>query len=157
MRALVIKVRQRAAQNAGGYISKGELSDEKLRRLNGWYDDSYRHEAFGALAARVLAASDLSQLYFRELYLDMTRQVQFPVDLNLPLLLLSHVAGANAAEQLALLEQAMHALSIYDDAWAVALQRIQPYLTPYALHPDTHTQDRPRHLCHMLSRICGAV
>ena len=157
MRALVTKVRQRAAQNAGGYISKGELSDEKLRRLNGWYDDSYRHEAFGALAARVLAASDLSQLYFRELYLDMTRQVQFPVDLNLPLLLLSHVAGANAAEQLALLEQAMHALSIYDDAWAVALQRIQPYLTPYALHPDTHTQDRPRHLCHMLSRICGAV
>ena len=86
MRALVIKVRQRAAHNAGGYISKGELSDEKLRRLNGWYDDSYRHEAFGALAARVLAASDLSQLYFRELYLDMTRQVQFPVDLNLPLL-----------------------------------------------------------------------
>ena len=33
-------------------------------------------------------------------------------------------AGANAAAQLALLEQAMHALSIYDDAWAVALQRI---------------------------------
>ena len=94
---------------------------QEMHRAEQWMLQAWMQ---GALAARVLAASDLSQLYFRELYLDMTRQVQFPVDLNLPLLLLSHVAGANAAGQLALLEQAMHALSIYDDAWAVALQRI---------------------------------
>jgi hypothetical protein len=37
MRALVLKVRQRASQHQGGYITKGELSPEKAGRLHDWF------------------------------------------------------------------------------------------------------------------------
>ena len=104
MRSLVLKVRQRAAQNQGGYITKGELSLEKAGKLHDWCVGSYTHQLALNLSSCVHAVSDLSQLYFRELYLDMTKQVQFKLDLNLPHILASHVlshrpAAASAADR----------------------------------------------------------
>jgi cytoplasmic FMR1 interacting protein len=140
LRGLVIKVRQRAAQNQGGYITKGELSPEKAGRLDDWSQASYAHELALNLPAWVNAVSDLSQLYFRELYLDMTKQVQFKLDLNLPHILASHVlshrpgaadgagaagaGGARAGGGLGgqLVEMCLIALSIYDDAAACAVR-----------------------------------
>lgn len=68
--------------------------------------------------------SDLSQLWFREFYLEMTRgeRIQFPIEMSFPWILTDHVLQTREAR---LMECVLYTLDIYNDAALFALTRFK--------------------------------
>ena len=72
--------------------------------------------------------SDLSDLWYRELFLDVTKCVQFPIDMSLPWILCEHVISSQSGT-LPILESAFFIIDIYNDAAHRALFELnQQYL-----------------------------
>lgn len=72
--------------------------------------------------------SDLGDLWYREFYLEMTRSIQFPIELSLPWILTEHLI-LNTVTNAPMIENVMYVLDIYNDAAHRALYVLnQQYL-----------------------------
>ena len=69
---------------------------------------------------------DLSQMWFREMFIDRCSAVQFPVESSIPAMLVEHAVGSDAP---LMLQSIPHVLDIYNDVMKLALDRLsRPYL-----------------------------
>ncbi|KAH8058400.1 hypothetical protein JL722_6263 [Aureococcus anophagefferens] len=82
-----------------------------------------------ALARTARSGADFGFLWYRELYLELSQQIQFPIELSLPWILAEHAArggpGSDAVPADRLLAALPYALDVYDDAAATALRDLR--------------------------------
>ncbi|EKX41418.1 hypothetical protein GUITHDRAFT_112634 [Guillardia theta CCMP2712] len=115
LRSICGVVLRRAEQRKGGMFSKAELSKEQQKTLSMWMTESRSFLTMQNLPECLASLSDLSSLYLRELFLDMTKQVQFPASINLPWMLCSFLLGTEKFTKNPISHVFMP-LHIYDDA-----------------------------------------
>ena len=82
-----------------------------------------------ALAKTARSSADFGFLWYRELYLELSQQIQFPIELSLPWILAEHAArggpGSDAVPADRLLAALPYALDVYDDAANTALRDLR--------------------------------
>lgn len=74
----------------------------------------------------VVLASDLSQLWFREMFIDRCNAVQFPVESSIPAMLIDYAISSDAA---LMMQSVPRLLEVYNDAMMYSLRVLgRPYL-----------------------------
>lgn len=89
-----------------------------------FYKTSYHFSSLLAFNETLHEVSDLSQLWFRELHLGMTRgtRIQFPIDMSLPWMLIDHALEQKDAS---MIEYALYPFDLYNDSANFALSRFK--------------------------------
>uniref|UniRef100_A0A1I7WMV4 ANK_REP_REGION domain-containing protein n=1 Tax=Heterorhabditis bacteriophora TaxID=37862 RepID=A0A1I7WMV4_HETBA len=103
-------------RNSGGKkILRKELDSKTIERINVFLRKSTHWAALFRLSDSLSEAAELSQLWFREFYLEMTmgNRIQFPIEMSVPWILTSHILTTADS---ALLECALYQLDLYNDA-----------------------------------------
>eukprot|EP00961_Rhodomonas_salina_P026371 355933-Rhodomonas_salina.1 len=99
MRSMINRVVAHAEKNKGGMFSTDELKKDDCELLRKWVTATWNYDAAARLGTLVEVASDLSDLYLREFYLEMTKAIQFPISASLPWILASHAIKDDRAGQ----------------------------------------------------------
>lgn len=102
----------------GGLFSAKVFSKADINALETFYEDSFFFPQLLRLSSTVRECSELGWLWFREFYLEMTKQVQFPISMSLPWILIEHVI-LNPSNHM--MENMLYAMDIYNDAAHTAL------------------------------------
>jgi len=109
----------------GGFLSSMMTSQDVDRAgaevLRGFYMASYFFPAVTSLAESLDRCANLGPLWLREFYLEMSKSVQFPIDLSLPFILVKHVIEQPVEMAVAPCNLLL-ALEIYNDASAICLR-----------------------------------
>lgn len=102
-------------QSRGLFASKKDLEKDDVIFLEQFYNESYRFPALLNFTATLREITDMSDLWYREFYLDLSNQVQFPIECSMPWILTKHVI-TNQGNQVPLMECLSFLLDIYNDA-----------------------------------------
>ncbi|OQR96397.1 p53 inducible protein [Achlya hypogyna] len=103
---------------SGGWGFAGQ-PDADVAALDAFYADAFFFDKVLALDVTLAALGDTGGLWLREFYLELTKCVQFPVELSVPWMLLEHdlaTTGGVALEAL---------LDVYNDAAGMALRQLR--------------------------------
>uniref|UniRef100_A0A6V3J2R0 CYRIA/CYRIB Rac1 binding domain-containing protein n=1 Tax=Lotharella globosa TaxID=91324 RepID=A0A6V3J2R0_9EUKA len=115
---------ERAEGNKGGFFNKRDLKKEWQEEWLKIYDDSYFFQYVLNFKDSLRQSMDLSFLWYREFYLNMTKQPQFPIDMSMPWILTKFVI-----QGVQMKENIFYPMEIYNDAAEVALSYLdQRYL-----------------------------
>lgn len=109
-----------AARKTNSFFGKADLEKDDIEAFESFYYESIFYPYLLDFTATLKDISDMSYLWFRELYLEATRCVQFPIDMSLPWLLTEHIIK-NQAGILPVIENVFYTLDIYNDAAYTAL------------------------------------
>eukprot|EP00002_Diphylleia_rotans_P029065 TRINITY_DN588_c0_g1_i6.p1 TRINITY_DN588_c0_g1~~TRINITY_DN588_c0_g1_i6.p1 ORF type:complete len:1506 (-),score=325.74 TRINITY_DN588_c0_g1_i6:191-4708(-) len=126
LRAVVLHLLDSANAKTGMFADK-DFKSEHVTEMKQFYDDSFIFDYLVNYGETLRCANDLADLWYREFYLDLSKQPQFPIDWSLPWILANHVmATKNAAP---LMECILYPLDLYNDAAYRALYQLrQRYL-----------------------------
>lgn len=110
--------------SSGKRIFRKDVDQKHLDRMAAFLRLSYNWPALLQLQETLERGADLSQLWFREFYLEMTmgRRIQFPIDMSIPWILIDHVL---VGEDPALTECILYQLDLYNDAANFALKKFK--------------------------------
>jgi cytoplasmic FMR1 interacting protein len=104
-------------------FGKADLEKAELEIFQLFYVDSF-HYSYALNYVQTLAeASDLSDFWYREHYLEMTRCIQFPIEMSLPWILTEHLLLRHVSSA-PLLESVLFLLDCYNDAAHRALYEL---------------------------------
>jgi len=78
--------------------SKKDLLPEEETRLTEFYLESAPFQYLLDLTSVIRRTTDLSDFWYREFFLEMTRQIQFPISMSLPWVLTEHIIQNETAE-----------------------------------------------------------
>lgn len=106
-------VDDRGAGTQGGMFSDGDFTKDQAKDLKAFALLSGRFPILLNFRESVALSSDLSQLWYREFYLELAKQVQFPIDMSLPWILTQH---ALRAMETPLVESVFFMMDLYNDA-----------------------------------------
>lgn len=96
---------------------KGDLEKAMVE----FYERSFYYPHAMSFAAAVRAASDISDLWYKEFYLELDKKrLQFPINMSLPWILTKHVIDSGAE----LTDSLYYPLSMYNDAALRAVDRL---------------------------------
>ncbi|KAJ1421295.1 cytoplasmic FMR1-interacting, partial [Ochromonadaceae sp. CCMP2298] len=116
------EVRQKAS-----FFGKSDLERTDVQLLQAFHADSFYFSYLLDYAHTLTAVSDLGDLWYREYFLEMTRCIQFPIEMSLPWILTEHLILG--AAHTPLLESVVLVLDVYNDAAHRALYVLnQQYL-----------------------------
>ncbi|KAL7749352.1 hypothetical protein RI367_005223 [Sorochytrium milnesiophthora] len=104
---------ERAAGMKGGFMKEKDLKDNQVQEINAFLDMSYDYPQLLDYAACVTKCSDLSGLWYKEFYLELSKQIQFPIEMSLPWILTNHLLQSSAAD---ISDSILFPISIYNDA-----------------------------------------
>lgn len=99
--------------------SRKEIGEKNSRVLEEFYVRSMYYPYLMNLQETVAQSSDLGDLWYREFYLELSKRLQFPINMSLPSILVDHILEGEGSAQL--LEYALYPLDIYNDAANKAL------------------------------------
>ncbi|CAI4224390.1 unnamed protein product [Auanema sp. JU1783] len=101
--------------SGGKKVLRKELDAKTIERISVFLRKSTHWPALFQLSDTLQNAGELSQLWFREFYLEMTMgsRIQFPIEMSMPWILTDHILTSG---DLALLEGALYQLDLYNDA-----------------------------------------
>ena len=106
----------------GGLFSKNtNFSDAQLEEISKFIDQSYFFEAMLDYKHHLRLASDLSALWFKEFYLELSKEVQFPIECSLPWILMNFMLNHSSPEYTEFL---LVPFSIYNDAAHESLYKL---------------------------------
>ena len=108
------------ARATRGLFSARDLGTEEVKILENFHKNSLYFPYLLGLSSTVSEISDLSDLWYREFYLEITKQVQFPIAMSLPWILTEHVINHVAADA-PLIEDLASTMDVYNDAAQRAL------------------------------------
>ena len=80
-----------AGRQKQGIFGKVDLEKDDITLLEKFYYDSYFYPYVLGYAHSVREVSDLGDLWYREFYLEISKCVQFPIEMSLPWILTEHV------------------------------------------------------------------
>eukprot|EP00954_Amorphochlora_amoebiformis_P005293 417356-Amorphochlora_amoeboformis.AAC.2 len=114
----------RAEGNKGGMFKKRDLKKEWQDDWIKLYNEAFFFQYLLNFKESLRESMDLSYLWYREFYLNMTKQPQFPIDMSMPWILTKSVIhGAQMKENI------IYPMEIYNDAAELALSFLdQRYL-----------------------------
>eukprot|EP01041_Mallomonas_annulata_P000174 gene174-299_t len=106
-------------------FSKVDLDREDINILQNFYEKSYFYSYLFNYAHYVRNdIIDMSDLWYREFFLELTRCIQFPVEMSLPWILIEHIIKRKDKE-IPMIEDIIHILDIYNDTANHALNILQ--------------------------------
>ena len=100
-----------------GFLSGGKADLEKtdIDVLETFFVDIFHFPYLLNYSHTIRACSDLGDLWYREWYLDITKQVQFPIEASFPWILSEHIIK-NQNNDVPLVEKMIFILDLYNDA-----------------------------------------
>ncbi|CAD6194474.1 unnamed protein product [Caenorhabditis auriculariae] len=101
----------------GKKVLRKELDSKTIERICVFLRKSAHWPALFRLSDSLTEAGDLSQLWFREFYLEMTmgKRIQFPIEMSMPWILTDHILTSSMGDS-SLIESALYQLDLYNDA-----------------------------------------
>ncbi|KAK6055495.1 cytoplasmic Fragile-X interacting family protein [Cooperia oncophora] len=101
--------------SGGKRVLRKELDTKTIERISVFLRKSTHWPALFRLSDSLTEAAELSQLWFREFYLEMTmgQRIQFPIEMSIPWILTDHILTNPDSS---LVEGALYQLDLYNDA-----------------------------------------
>eukprot|EP00039_Didymoeca_costata_P002102 m.57505 g.57505 ORF g.57505 m.57505 type:complete len:1269 (-) comp11113_c1_seq1:133-3939(-) len=104
-----------------------DMESKHLPAMLQFYHRSFYFQALLNFSKTLQRASDLSQLWYREYYLELTHvsknpRIQFPISMSLPFILVDHIL---VSKDPSMIEFVLYPLDLYNDAANYALTRFQ--------------------------------
>jgi len=96
-------------------FGKADLEKADVELLQQFYDDSFFYSYVLDYAATLREVSDMGDLWYREFFLEMTRCIQFPIEMSLPWMLAEHLVMKHVSNA-PMMEIVLYVLDIYNDA-----------------------------------------
>lgn len=99
----------------GKKILRKELDSKTIEKISVFLRKSAHWPALFKFSDSMTEAGELSQLWFREFYLEMTmgQRIQFPIEMSMPWILTDYILSCNEPS---LIESALYQLDLYNDA-----------------------------------------
>jgi cytoplasmic FMR1 interacting protein len=105
----------------GLIYKKKEFSSSQVRELEDFYSRSFFYKYVLAITPTVLAMTDMADLWYKEFYLELSKKLQFPIEMSLPWILTDHILESRDAS---MMEYVLYPLDIYNDAAQRALSKL---------------------------------
>ena len=114
--------RQISTGLAKGKTLDGMISSQSLQALREFHRESFFYLDLINFPMIIREASDLSQLWYREFFLELTMgaNIQFPIDQSLPWILTSSIIESKEKN---MLEYLLYPLDLYSDSAFYALYK----------------------------------
>jgi cytoplasmic FMR1 interacting protein len=108
----------------GRQLARNDIKAEHVLIIENFLKSSFFWTDLMDLTGTVQACCDLSQLWYREFYLEMTKgeRIQFPIEMSLPWILMSHLLDSKDTY---LIQHILYPLDLYNDSASCALHRFQ--------------------------------
>lgn len=110
-------------RSSASVFSKTDLEGADVEVFEGFYNSSFFFPYLLNYTRHANTMADFSCLWYREYFLELSKSVQFPIDVSAPWLL-THSLLTNLAANPVLIEKIFMVLDVYNDAAAVALYTI---------------------------------
>uniref|UniRef100_A0A0N5BIL0 CYRIA-B_Rac1-bd domain-containing protein n=1 Tax=Strongyloides papillosus TaxID=174720 RepID=A0A0N5BIL0_STREA len=111
-----------------GYGKRGlkkDIDNKYIEKINTFLEKSFYWSYLINIDRYLFESCDLSQLWFREFYLEMTmgRRIQFPIEMSFPWILTNHILSN--FDQSHLMQYILYQLDLYNDAAHFALTKFK--------------------------------
>lgn len=106
----------------GGFFKEKEYKDNQVAEVNDFLRDAFFFPFMMNFSDTVRDCSDLSELWYKEFYLELSKQIQFPIEMSLPWILTDVVLESNAPDQI---ENLLYPMDLYNDAANRALHHLK--------------------------------
>ncbi|KAL5032354.1 hypothetical protein BDV3_000939 [Batrachochytrium dendrobatidis] len=97
----------------GSIIKEKTFKDAQVNEMQKFFDESFYYLPMTNLSETIRECSDLSTLWFKEFYLELSRQVQFPISTSLPWILTEFILESSHADTI---QYMFYPLDLYNDA-----------------------------------------
>ncbi|CAM9167660.1 unnamed protein product, partial [Phaeothamnion confervicola] len=84
-------------RQGSGLLNKEDLKKEDLEALSGFYNSSWAFAHLTDLAGTLRQATDLGDLWYREFHLELSKCVQFPIEMSFPWIITEHIVHTKSA------------------------------------------------------------
>lgn len=103
----------------GGLMKEKDLTPQQLQQLEEFYDASRYFTYLLEFEDTVFKCGDLADLWFKEFYLELAKEVQFPIEMSLPWILTQTVL-----QNPNMIEYIMYPMDLYNDSANRALHHL---------------------------------
>jgi cytoplasmic FMR1 interacting protein len=112
------------SERAGKKSHRKDIEQKHIDKMISFHRLSYHWTALLNLSKTLESCCDLSQLWFREFYLEMTMgaRIQFPIEMSIPWILTDFILST---QEPALIECLLYQLDLYNDAANYSLKRFK--------------------------------
>jgi len=100
---------------------KKDYTSQHIKIMEDFYARSFFFEYLLNYANTITSITDLGDLWYREFYLELTKRLQFPIDMSLPWILTDHLLESKDAS---LMEYLFYPLDLYNDSARRALNSL---------------------------------
>lgn len=106
------------SERSAGMVKKGlfgdvDFSSEQCKLMQQFYQESFIWPYLLNYSTTLRKASDLASLWYREFYLEISKRIQFPIEMSLPWILTEDIIEKRNTT---LMESIIYPLSLYNDA-----------------------------------------
>jgi cytoplasmic FMR1 interacting protein len=115
-------INERSKGMKGGLLREKDFKDSQVADINAFLDTTLNFPYMLDLKGTIEKCVDLSDLWFKEFYLEITRQIQFPISMSLPWILAETVLESDNPETLG---NIFTVFDLYNDAANAALFRLK--------------------------------
>eukprot|EP01119_Soliformovum_irregulare_P019520 TRINITY_DN6199_c0_g1_i4.p1 TRINITY_DN6199_c0_g1~~TRINITY_DN6199_c0_g1_i4.p1 ORF type:complete len:1378 (-),score=485.69 TRINITY_DN6199_c0_g1_i4:58-4191(-) len=105
----------------GLLVKRKEISSKYVGILEAFYQKSSFYKYLLDYSNTILQCSDLGDLWYKEFYLELSKRLQFPIDMSLPWILADHILESRDP---AMIEFVFYPLDLYNDAAQRALRSL---------------------------------
>lgn len=106
----------------GGLMKEKNFKESQVDELEAFVKTSQSLQLMLDIHGIVRKSSDLSCLWFKEFYLELSKKIQFPISTSLPSILTEFALESNRDD---ILQEVYYALDIYNDAATNTLYRLK--------------------------------
>lgn len=114
----VISSERSPGMNKKGLLDSLDFNSKQIEQLDQFYKNSFIYNYLLNYNSTLRRAADLADLWYREFYLEISKEIQFPIEQSLPWLLTEDIIEKKNS---ALMESIIYPLSLYNDAASRAL------------------------------------
>lgn len=83
---------------AGGFLKSKDFKDADIIVMSTFYYESANFTLMMDLASAATSLADMSNFWFREFYLELAKQVQFPIDMSMPWILVHEILESESPD-----------------------------------------------------------
>jgi cytoplasmic FMR1 interacting protein len=83
---------------SGGFLKEKDFKDSHVTEVNDYLARALHYPTMLDFMTTVAECADLSELWYKEYYLELTKQIQFPIEMSLPWILAETVIDSEEPE-----------------------------------------------------------
>ena len=106
----------------GGLLKEKDFKETQIQEVEQFLESSYYYPAMLDFRKTLEKSTDISHLWFREFYLEVTKQIQFPIQMSFPWILAQHCLDSKNPDTLA---NVFNIFEIYNDAGMSSLNNLK--------------------------------